>query len=124
MKDRFIPDYDKTKIDGTFKEWIDSIAEEVKRLLTTKTTKTNEPELNCAVKVEKVITVYMNGKPMNHFSFTEKEFKKNRRDPKALELLLHTRFIDFLWELFDIENERLTFLRKFGIKYKNLNNVK
>lgn len=121
-------------INGTFKDWINSIANEIKRLLAIKTTRIgeHEPKSKYSVKVQPcdwdsgkpclAIEVYMDDKAMGYFSFAKSEYHKN--NPKHLWKLLQCRYVDFIWSLNDIEEERLIFLRKFGMYYKFTEKVK
>jgi len=125
------------KTNGTFRQWVDSIAKEIERLLAAES---NEPDacgfgLKYDVEVKPcewnpgqkdnvpalAVVIYL-GKISsqdiflaNSFSFAKMEWERNCKSPKGLQQLARVRFIDCIWSLYDLIREQVIMMKKFGI---------
>ena len=131
--------HDNIKVDGTFEEWVDSIAKEIERSLAVKSKEPDADwyEVECVTKTmldccyedgEQVewltIIVYMKGQISTNTGWEDQEigrigFLKNWFDrnhhPKTLRRTLEVRYIDFMWCLFEKGRKYALLVKKLGL---------
>jgi len=133
--------HDNIKIDGTFEEWVESIAKEIERSLAVKSKESDaeQYEVNCITKItpnhwigdpgEELpaleITVYMKGQiPTNvgwedqkigSLGFCKAWFDRDHH-PKTLRRQLEVAYIDFMWgDIFDKGRKYVLLAKKLGL---------
>lgn len=132
--------HDNIKIDGTFEEWVESIAKEIERLLTVKSEESDaeQYEVNCITKTisacryedgERInwltIFVYAKGQICTDTGWEDQEigrigFCKNFWDrdhhPKSLRRRLEVNYIDFIWnDIFGEGRKYVLLIKKLGL---------
>ena len=132
--------HNNIKIDGTFEEWVKSIAKEVERSLAVKSEESDaeQYEVNCTTKVischryedgERIdwltIFVYAKNQIPTDTGWEDQEigrigFCKNFFDrdhcPKSLRRMLENAFVDFMWgDIFDKGRKYAILAKKLGL---------
>ena len=124
--------HDNIKIDGTFEDWIKSIAKEVDRLFSSKSKEPDagwfglkhrveitpcdwDPEQNDGMPAF-AISIHLGEYYLGtHFSFAKIEWDRNYKSLKAMRSILNVRFIDCIWSLYHVVREQVIFLKKMDI---------
>jgi len=132
--------HNNIKIDGTFREWVESIAKEIERSLAVKSKEPDaeQYETNCTTKIisaccyedgERIewltIIVYMKGQIPTDTGWRDQKigslgFCKNFFDgdhhPKTLQRRLEVTYIDFIWgDIFDKGRKYVLLAKKLGL---------
>jgi hypothetical protein len=128
---------DNMKYDGTFEQFVKSIADEIKRILSVELNTSDKQYFDWHQKqlVELEYTTWENGftgekipaisivvtnigdkwNITSYFGFCKEEFDEYENDEKQLRLLAQARFIDFIWGLYGWARGDFLFLQKLGI---------
>lgn len=124
--------HDNIKINGTFEEWIKSIAKEIKRLLAVKSKEPDEDQFNFKyiIKIESsdwspeqngsmpafMIIISLGGHYLEtYFSFAEIEWDRNHKNPKRLQKIFDVRFMNCIRSLHNAVREQVILLKRLGI---------
>ena len=131
--------HNNIKTNGTFEEWVASIAKEVERSLAIKSKEPDakEYEVNCTTKImpchcyedgERIewltIFVYAKNQIPTNTGWEDQEigrvgFCKNwfvgDHHPKTLRRILEVRYMDFMWCLFDKGRKYVLLTKKLGL---------